>query len=260
LLGSEQKVYGIQLTKEKMNAVFATSIADMARCHVKLLIAFQPEGPLVLGGWSAGAIIALEMAQQLRTLGRDVPLLIALDGAPCNTGAGLSAWNPIYSWKLILNLPGWSKCERRQVRSLRQLLMNLGTAVAFRTQRALPFRNEQTLHGEAIQGFLGKAGWPSGQMPFVRALHNALRAYVPTSYGGRVLVYEARTQPLTHLLQIGAAWKALAHLFEIVLLEAHHSSIFQEPSLDTLADHLLMRLAELRHPEKACEPFLPVPS
>ncbi len=174
-----------------MNAAFANSITDIAQHHVELLISFQPEGPLVLGGWSAGAIIALEMTQQLRTLGRDVPLLIALDGAPCNTGAGLSVWNPAYSWKLILNLPGWFKCERRQVHSLRQLMMNLGTAVAFRAQRALPFRNVQTLYGEAIRSLLGKVGWPSEQMPFVRALHSSLRAYVPARYNGRVLVYEA---------------------------------------------------------------------
>lgn len=165
-----------------------------------------------------------------------------------------------YSWKLILNLPGWFKYERRQVHSLRQLMMNLGTAVAFRAQRALPFRNVQTLHGEAIRSLLGKVGWPSEQMPFVRALHSSLRAYVPARYDGRVLVYEARTQPLTHLLQIGATWKTLARRSEIVVLEAHHSSIFQEPSLSTLANHLLMRLAELRQPEKACEPFYGVPS
>jgi thioesterase domain-containing protein len=44
----------------------------------------------VLGGHSTGAIIALEMAQQLLARGREVSLLIILDGVLFNTGAEIS--------------------------------------------------------------------------------------------------------------------------------------------------------------------------
>lgn len=47
----------------------------------------EPKGqPIVVGGWSAGVTPALEVARLLRARGRDVPLLIAIDMAPENTG------------------------------------------------------------------------------------------------------------------------------------------------------------------------------
>ena len=66
----------------------------------------------------AGAIIAVQMAQQLCARGRDVPLLVALDGAPCNTGAGLGTRDPRYFMKLTANLPHWVRDDRTSDRSL----------------------------------------------------------------------------------------------------------------------------------------------
>ena len=106
-LGPEQRFFGIQAPPELRSAEFASSIESMARYYVDELVAFQPEGPYLLGGWSAGSAIALEMAQQMRATGRTVDLLVAIDGAPPGTGAGTSPWSPTYYWKLFCNLPGW---------------------------------------------------------------------------------------------------------------------------------------------------------
>jgi thioesterase domain-containing protein len=107
LLGPEQRVYGIQVPPEQRTAEFASSMEAMARYYVQELTAFQPQGPYFLSGWSAGSTLALEMAQQLEASGRHVALVVALDGAPCNTGAGTSLWNPLYYWKLLYNFPRW---------------------------------------------------------------------------------------------------------------------------------------------------------
>ena len=245
-LGSEQHFCGIQVPKEKANSIFASSIEVIAQHHVEALAAFQPEGPLVLGGWSAGAIIALEMAQRLRAVGRDVLLLIAFDGAPCNTGAGISRWNPLYGWKLICNLPGWIKWEMRQNKSVYAFVRQMTKKATYRAHMTLPrIKTEQTLYGAAVQNLLDEPQHTSGQMHFVRALYDAMRTYVPKPYPGRVLVFEAKTQPLSHLLQVGAAWKSIAELLEIIQLEGNHFSIFQKPAVQIVADHLHVRLAEL---------------
>ena len=39
----------------------------------------QPEGPYLLGGYSGGGITAYEMAQQLQSVGEDVPMVAMLD-------------------------------------------------------------------------------------------------------------------------------------------------------------------------------------
>jgi amino acid adenylation domain-containing protein len=49
-----------------------TSVPEMAADYVRKLLAFCPEGPVVLGGWSSGGPIAFEMARQLRRQGRPV--------------------------------------------------------------------------------------------------------------------------------------------------------------------------------------------
>ena len=245
-LGSNQCFYGIQVPKEKMNAAFPTSIEAVARHHVAELLAFQPQGPLVLGGWSAGAIIALEMAQQLRAIGRNVLLLIAFDGAPCNTGAGIKWWNPLYIWKLFCNFPGWIKWEIRQNQTVYGFVQQLIKKTCYRVRIKLPaLKSEQTLHGSAVQNLLEKSQHLNNQMNFIRALYNAMRLYVAKPYPGRVLVYEAKTQPLDHLLQVAAAWKSIAKSVEVVQLQGNHNSIFREPAIRIVASHICIRLAEL---------------
>jgi pimeloyl-ACP methyl ester carboxylesterase len=107
ILGPDQRFYGIQAPPEMANADFASSIESMARYYTEALMAFQPQGPCILGGRSAGSVIALEMAQLLKASGRAVELLVALDGAPYNTRTETSRWNPLIFGKLLANLPHW---------------------------------------------------------------------------------------------------------------------------------------------------------
>ena len=57
-------------------------VAEMARAYVREVRAAQPTGPYHLGGWSFGALVALEMARELRAQGEEVRLLALLDPAP----------------------------------------------------------------------------------------------------------------------------------------------------------------------------------
>lgn len=246
LLGPEQICYGIQVPRDKMTASFAGSIEAIAAQYVKAIVAFQPEGKIVLGGWSVGAVIALEMAQQLRAIGRDVPLLVALDGAPCNTKAGIRVWNPYYGWKLIRNLPRWIRDDQQHAWSFRSFIRRVVGKFAFHGQLRLPVIGRQTLHADAVQDLLNSDGWSSGQTSFIRALYAATRDYIPGPYMGRVIVYEAKTQPLWHLLQVGAAWRTIAAQIEIMSLDGSHTSLLQAPAVGALAEDLRIRLAAIR--------------
>jgi hypothetical protein len=105
MLGPQQRFYGIQTPTQKRNAGFASSIESISQYYVDALIKSQPKGGFVLGGYSTGAIIALEMAQQLRARGREVNFLVVFDGELFNTGAEISSLNPLYWIKLIWSLP-----------------------------------------------------------------------------------------------------------------------------------------------------------
>jgi thioesterase domain-containing protein/acyl carrier protein len=85
-LGPDRPVYGLQAlglgTGEPQETVEA-----MAATYLEAVLAVQPEGPYLLGGWSIGGAIAWEMAQRLRREGREVELLVLLDSlAPTRLG------------------------------------------------------------------------------------------------------------------------------------------------------------------------------
>jgi thioesterase domain-containing protein len=54
----------------------------MAEYSIRAVKTMQPEGPYLLAGYSAGGLIALEMAQRLRSGGDDAALLVLLDAYP----------------------------------------------------------------------------------------------------------------------------------------------------------------------------------
>jgi hypothetical protein len=55
------------------------SIEEMARTSVRSFRRIQPHGPYLIGGWSAGAIYAYEIAHSLMRAGEQILALILLD-------------------------------------------------------------------------------------------------------------------------------------------------------------------------------------
>ncbi|XXX82517.1 amino acid adenylation domain-containing protein [Sorangium sp. So ce134] len=80
-LSGELPVYGIQPTGVESSEPGFASIPAIAARYVDEILSVRPEGPYLLGGHSAGGVVAYEMAQQLLARGRKVPLLVLLDTA-----------------------------------------------------------------------------------------------------------------------------------------------------------------------------------
>jgi thioesterase domain-containing protein len=226
--------YGIQAPKECLNGTFASSVEHVAKYYVEKLTAFQPEGALVLGGWSAGSVIALEMAQQLRAHGREIRLLVNLDGRLKNTGDESDAWDLRSHWRWIGNLPrwivddlvrdgGWRRVARRSKGKL-----NFAWA-KFVAHGGAPNRRH------AVDGMFDTAGWPDGQLSFVKALYDAVEAYVPKVYDGRVLIYAAKTPPLSRPFAVEAAWAKVAPMIETVQVNGTHMTMMREPTARQIA-------------------------
>ena len=78
-LGPDQPCYGFQSLGLYKPEQAHTSIEEMAAYYVRLLLAFRPEGPYILGGWCYGGVVSLEMARQLLDRGHNVSLLALID-------------------------------------------------------------------------------------------------------------------------------------------------------------------------------------
>lgn len=78
-LGQDQPFYGLRITERLRQPGRLLSMAEIAADYLAAVRRHQPQGPYYLGGFSGGAVIAFEMAQQLRAAGEDVGLLVLLD-------------------------------------------------------------------------------------------------------------------------------------------------------------------------------------
>ncbi|MFB9378863.1 AMP-binding protein [Kineococcus gynurae] len=79
-------VIGLQAHGLENRGIPDWSVRAIARRHLKVVRARQPEGPYRLAGHSFGGLVALEMAQQLRAAGQEVELLAVLDSFPPEPG------------------------------------------------------------------------------------------------------------------------------------------------------------------------------
>lgn len=251
MLGPQLGFYGIQTPTKKRNAEFAASIESISQYYVDNLIEFQPEGSLVLGGHSTGAIIALEMAQQLLARGREVSLLIILDGVLFNTGAEISYRNP-YNWlKLMWNLPQWMTGIVLEGYSFQALCRKaMRKAIVVRKTVMAKMRGESPTRSLTAENPLAINfnNCSPDHVAFMHRLFDIQFDYIPKKYHGRVLVYAAKAQWLTRLLQLKAAWSEIAPESKIVYVKGNHISMMRPPGGSAAANHLAARIAEIESP------------
>jgi len=81
-LGPDQPFYGLQAPGLDTSRRPHTRLSTMAKAYVRAIRKVQPVGPYLLGGWSFGGIVALEMARQLQQQEQAVALLALLDSRP----------------------------------------------------------------------------------------------------------------------------------------------------------------------------------
>ena len=78
-LPSGGKIYALESPFLGDPSNFTCSIEEVAGLYLTALRAVQPEGPYILGGWSAGAVYAYEVSRRLLNLGETVLGLILID-------------------------------------------------------------------------------------------------------------------------------------------------------------------------------------
>ena len=79
-LGPDQPVYALQAQGLYGTLPPESTVEEMASHYIREVRTVQPEGPYALAGFCFGAILAFEMAQQLRAQGEEIRLLASFDG------------------------------------------------------------------------------------------------------------------------------------------------------------------------------------
>ena len=207
LLGPEQRFYGITLGWR--NAQFASSIESMVRRYVDALVAFQPEGPYLLGGWSAGSTIAPRRSRCKRAAGtcRCWPPWTGRRAARRRRPAR----GPVDFGKLLCNLPYWVIDDLMLDFSFSAFAHRIWNKFASIYRKSTAFlRGRSDWRRFEVDGFMDTSAFSDDQAGFMRALYHLLHVYVPKPYSGRVILYKATTQPLHHLFEVEGPWREIA--------------------------------------------------
>jgi amino acid adenylation domain-containing protein len=171
---SDQPVYGIQARGLDGKEEVALSVEEMAADYIRAIRSLQPHGPYRIGGFSAGGVVAFEMARQLRLAGEETALLALLDtqiGTPDVIGAASNNFSRLERWRrtLLLNLRGMRRTD-------------------WRVFAGLKIRNwRMAFHIWAYgKGF--------GRLNTWEAFMLALRRYQPKPYDGSAVLFRAEIE------------------------------------------------------------------
>jgi amino acid adenylation domain-containing protein len=224
LLGTDRPFYALQAAGLAGECAPFDRIEDMAAHYAGLVAQAAPTGPVVLGGYSTGGLIALEMAQHLRAQGREVPLVILLDTEAPHDRSDQADLAPLvdYLGDVFPNLRAEWKGQ----------LDNFGSIEA-----ALEFllpRLAGDNPGKDIESALRVVAIAQRNLA-------AERLYHPRPFAGRVLVLRAAESAAT---DPALGWNAhVTGGVESREVPGDHTSIVRLPHVETLAKVIHERLA-----------------
>jgi amino acid adenylation domain-containing protein len=199
---------------------YLLTVEAMAERYLEAVREVRPRGSYHLAGWSSGGVIAFEMARRLAEAGEEVELALLDTFAPAVVPAHddteillIHAWALGFSYEELATLPE----EERLRRVLDRLPEDLGIAQVRR------------------------------HLEVYRIILEAVRAYVPRPYPGRMLLVRCAELEdygeYAHLFGHGPAdpapgWSGLARRLEVRDVRATHNQLVQEPAVAELASIL----------------------
>jgi thioesterase domain-containing protein len=228
---ADQPVYALQAQGLDGQSPAASSVEEMAAHYIRAMDTVQPNGPYYLGGFSAGGIVALEMAVQLRRAGQQVALLGLIDSsiAPSfralarkrkfalaiQTFLGVVRFNLGYMSRI-----GVGEFSKKKLRNFsmnsRILLFEIGGRIKKLSALA---------HGSSL--------------PVEEAFLRAISRYDPAPYSGDAVLLETEESEL-HTADRTLGWgNIIQGNLEINTVPGDHDNLLEHPQLDSLIHELV---------------------
>ena len=225
-LGSDQPSYGLQARGLEEGQEPHTRIEDMAAYYVEALRTVQPWGPYLLGGWSMGGVVALEMAQQFQAQGQKVALLALLDTRIPTADEELDD-------------------EEFDARLLIDFVRYFGLSLDLRDSLArLPKHEllERVLEHAKRAGLMPADIEVSQAQPFIelcKADFRATQNYLLHHYPGRITLFKADQELASTSSDPTLGWSEwAAGGVDVHVVPGNHATMVYKPHVEVLAERL----------------------
>ena len=238
-LGSDHPVYGLQAREEKETGTYPNRVEAMASHYVEEILDLDPRGPYHLCGSSFGGLVAYEVAQQLRLLGREIALLALFDtygpGYPQPLGRSSSARRKLkYVWSRIQTVSGQLRQLEREARL--QFIKSKAHKLRRKIRRKLLWKKNdfQIKYNQATGRTL-----PIDLQRNHKAIQQALDSYTPRPYEGKLTLFRAAKQPPDIVPDPFLGWSNLAsEPIELFESPGVHGAMTVDPYARSLAEKL----------------------
>jgi thioesterase domain-containing protein/acyl carrier protein len=226
-LGPELPFYGLQAQGADGRLPPLPTIEAMASQYVEAIRGVDPQGPYRLAGYSAGGVIALEMAQQLIDSGAEVSLLAMIDTlSPAAAARKVPYLRKLWlarHWSLgfLLDWPG---------RRRRGKLVELNYALALQK-----LSRGESLPPELVEHHL------------FRNFITAQAVHKPRIYAGSMVLFKA-TESEMQYLQAGRGLGWEEHVrggIRVTDIAGSHFSMMAEPGVTELIEGLRKEIEAL---------------
>ena len=216
-LGRERPFYGIRSRGLHGEPDLPSRLEEMAEEYVAAIRAFQPNGPYILGGWSAGGLVALEIAQQFLAQGESIRMLALLDTSPETADDPHWADKPGMEYGLDLSL---------------EELSRLGP------DKQLPFLWQHALKLGLIESSVPMQVAHQVLDDLKRIFHHHMvltDRYVARHYPGRLTLFRPSNAPFPVSTRHDRGWGSLAADVDVRFVPGQHHSMVKEPHVCDLA-------------------------
>lgn len=240
-LPATQPVYGLRGPGLHLPPGSSPSIESIAATYADVMRQVHPDGPYLLAAYSAGGIVAYELAQRLLAGGHRVALLAMIDAAVPpelpHPAARRRQWTPVRLLRFARNL-GWWMAEDLGASRPADIVIRARSKA--RILRAWMRRHFSPSWGGLlepdIRDRLGVPQLPENYVPWLEAFLDAIARYRAQPYPGGIVVLRARAQPLAGNVTHDQGWGLLARGPVVVrVIAGAHDNILREPRVRPLA-------------------------
>ena len=236
---ADQPLYGVQATGLDSGRATLVNIPDMAEHYIKEIRSVQPVGPYFLSGFSAGGLVAYEMARQLVEAGEQVQLLALFDSYV--EAAGGYWLKSFYSKRAL----------RMSLLALRASLQNVkrdGLFPVFMVKAHSMGVNLRILLWHLLGRIAGRGKGSDRIQPQwlspLEAFTRAIRVYSPQPYSGSAVLFRNPDFDFeSH--DVSEGWtRYITGKLVHKQIYAGHDDIFREPYIASLSGQLMEAIDE----------------
>ena len=225
-LGLDQPFLGLDIPySDAIKLPTPYRIEDIAAFMVRAMRERQPHGPYYLAGLCVNAVIAYEVARQLKLQGEDIGLLAMFDGH-----------NQAY-YKSPFRDGRYTGRIKYHLRNILQSDMREGSAYIRDRLEEMRRKIERTMWQlTAEQEKNGKGNKLRNTDAIV---HPAFHRYEPKPYPGRLVMFQSSDWPPGDYFDFEVGWKDLVEgPIEFHRIPGDHPGMFTEPNVNVVAEKL----------------------